>query len=101
MESKTQNHRIKAECGICNKLMRKDHLKRHYQTHIEELTHLQEFTKKQEERIRKIQEIARENNLTIPKKITSNEREYIAQINDICTECLQNCQLHLKKIEVE
>ena len=79
--------------------MRKDHLKRHYQTHIEELTHLQEFTKKQEERIRKIQEIARENNLTIPKKITSNEREYIAQINDDNRkECLQNRQLYLKKI---
>ena len=44
MESKTQNYLIKAVCGICNKLMRKDHLKRHYQTHIEELTRLQEFT---------------------------------------------------------
>ena len=47
MESKMQNPN-KAECGICNKLMRFDHLKRRHQTHIEELTRLQEFNKKQE-----------------------------------------------------
>ena len=100
MESKMKN-RNKAECGVCNKLMRSDHLKRHHQTHIEELIRLQEFNKKQEEKIRKIQEIARENNLAIPKEITSKEREYVDQINDIRTECLQNHQLHLKKIEIE
>ena len=94
-------NRNKAECRVCNKWMRSDHLKRHHQSHIEELTHLQEFNKKQEENIRKIQEIARENNLAIPKKITSKEREYVDQINDIRTECLQNHQLHLKKIEIE
>ena len=100
MESKMQN-RNKTECGVCNKWMRSDHLKRHHQSHIEELTHLQEFNKKQEEKIRKIQEIARENNLAIPKEITSKEREYVDQINDIRTEYLQNRQLYLKKIEID
>ena len=31
MESKNRNK--KAECDVCNKLMRSDHLKRHKQTH--------------------------------------------------------------------
>ena len=100
MESEMQN-RNKAECRVCNKWMRSDHSKRHHQSHIEELTHLQEFNKKQEEKIRKIQEIARENNLAIPKKITSKEREYVDQINDIRTEYLQNRQPYLKWIEIE
>ena len=79
MESKTQNRNRQVECDVCNKWMRSDHLKRHHQSHIEELTHLQEFKKKQEEKIRKIQEIVRENNLAIPKKLTSKEREYVDQ----------------------
>ena len=33
MESKMQNRNKKAECDVCNKLMRSDHLKRHKQTH--------------------------------------------------------------------
>ena len=96
-----QNRNKKAECDVCNKLMRSDHLKRHKQTHKDELKSLQEFNKKQEEKIRKIQEIARENNLAIPKKITSKEREYVDQINDIRTEYLQNRQPYLKWIEIE
>ena len=99
-----QNRNRKAVCDVCSKLMRSDHLKRHKQTHKDllslpdneindELKSLQEFNKKQEEKIRKIQEIARENNLAIPEEITSKEREYVDQINDIRTGCLQNHQL--------
>ena len=111
MESKMQNRNRKAACDVCNKLMRSDHLKRHKQTHKDllslpdneiknELKARQEIKKRQEEKIRKIQEIARENNLAIPEEITSKKREYVDQIDDVRTRCLQNHQLYLKKIEL-
>ena len=111
MESKMQNRNRKAECDVCNKLMRSDNLKRHKQTHKDllslpdneiknELKARQEIKKKQEEKIRKIQEIARENNLAIPEEITSKKHEYVDQIDDVHTRCLQNHQLYLKKIEL-
>ena len=104
MGPKRQDRHKKVECDVCNKLTRSDHLKRHKQTHRDllalsdneiknELKARQEIKKKQEEKIRKIQEIARENNLAIPEEITSKKREYVDQIENVRTRCLQNHQL--------
>ena len=105
-----QNRNRKAACDVCGKPMRSDNLKRHKQTHRDllalsdneiknELKARQEIKERQEEKIRKIEEIARENNLVIPEEITSKKHEY-DQIEDVCTRCLQNHQLYLKKIEL-
>ena len=67
-----QNRNRKAECDVCHKLMRSDNLKRHKQTHRDllslpdnefknELETRQEIKKKQEEKIQKIENIAKEN----------------------------------------
>ena len=103
-----QNRNRKAACDVCGKPMRSDNLKRHKQTHRDllalsdneiknELKVRQEIKERQEKKIRKIEEIARENNLVIPEEITSKKREYIDQIEDVRTRCLQNHQLYLKK----
>ena len=68
MESKTQSRHRKAECNVCGKLMRSDHLKRHKQTHKDllpltddeiknELQARQEIKEKRDEKIQKIKEI--------------------------------------------
>ena len=73
MESKMQNRNRKAECDVCNKLLRSDNLKRHKQTHRDllslpdnefknELESRQEIKKKREEKIQNIEEIAKEKN---------------------------------------
>ena len=111
MGPKRQDRHKKVECDVCNKLMRSDHLKRHKQTHRDllslpvneiknELETRQEIKKKQEERIQKIEEIAKENNLAIPDEITSRKRESVDKIADVRTRCLQNQQLYLEKIEL-
>ena len=111
MGPKRQDRHKKVECDVCNKLMRSDHLKRHKQTHRDllslpvneiknELETRQEIKKKQEERIQKIEEIAKENNLAIPDEITSRKRESVDEIDDVRTRCLQNQQLYLEKIEL-
>ena len=109
MESKTQSRHRKAECNVCNKVMRSDNLKRHKQTHKDllsltdneiknELKARQEIKEKQEEKIRKIEEIARENNLTIPEEIKKHKP--VHQTNDVRARCLQNHKLYLEKIEL-
>ena len=106
-----QNRNKKVECDVCSKIMRSDHLKRHKQTHRDllslpdneiknELETRQEIKKKREERIQKIEEIAKENNLAIPDEITSRKRESVDKIADVRTRCLQNQQLYLEKIEL-
>ena len=101
----------KVECDVCSKLMRSDNLKRHKQTHRDllslpddeiknELETRQEIKKKREEKIQKIEEIAKENNLAIPDEITSRKRESVDKIADVRTRCLQNQQLYLEKIEL-
>ena len=111
MGPKRQDRHKKVECDVCNKLMRSDHLKRHKQTHRDllslpvneiknELETRQEIKKKREEKIQKIEEIAKENNLAIPDEITSRKRESVDEIDDVRTRCLQNQQLYLEKIEL-
>ena len=106
MESKTQSRHRKAECNVCGKLMRSDHLKRHKQTHKDllsltddeiknELQPRQEIKEKREEKIQKIKEIARENNLSIPEEVKKHN-----QTNDVRARCLQNHKLYLEKIEL-
>ena len=109
MES--QDRHRKAECNVCGKSMRSDHLKRHKQIHKDllslsddeirkELKSRQDIKKNQEEKIQKIEEIARENDLAIPEEIVSKKREAVDKIDDVRTRCLQNHQLYLRKIEL-
>ena len=106
-----QNRNKKAECDECGKRMRSDNLMRHKQTHRDllslpvneiknELETRQEIKKKREEKIQKIEEIAKKNNLAIPDEITSRKRESVDEIDDVRTRCLQNQQLYLEKIEL-
>ena len=98
-------------CDMCNKSMRSNNLKRHKQTHKDllslpdneiknELETRQEIKKKQQEKIRKIEEIARENDLAIPEEVVSRKRESVDEIDDVRARCLQNHQLYLEKIEM-
>ena len=111
MESKMQNRNRKAECNVCGKAMRSDHLKRHKKIHKnllslpdneikDELKSRQEIKKKQEEKIQKVVEIARENDLAIPDEIVSKKRESAEKIDDVRAKCLQSQQLYLEKIEL-
>ena len=111
MESKMQNRNRKAECNVCGKAMRSDHLKRHKKIHKDllslpdneikdELKSRQEIKKKQEEKIQKVVEIARENDLAIPDEIVSEKRESVEKIDDVRAKCLQSQQLYLEKIEL-
>ena len=101
MESKMQDRHKKVECDVCSKLMRSDNLKRHKQTHRDllslpvneiknELETRQEIKKKREEKIQKIEEIAKENNLAIPEEILNKKRESVDEIDDVRTRLLQN-----------
>ena len=105
------NRNRNAECDVCGKLMRSDNLTRHKQTHKDllslpddeiknELVTRQEIKKKQEEKIQRIEEIAKENDLAIPEEIVSRKRESVDEIDDVRTRCLQNQQLYLEKIEL-
>ena len=64
----------------------------------DELQSREEFKKKREEKIQRIEEIAKENNLTIPDEIIEQRKSN--EIDDIRTRCLQNYQLYLEKIEI-
>ena len=109
MKSKMQDRNRQVECDVYGKPMRSNNLKRHKKTHKDllslpdneikdELQSREEFKKKREEKIQKIEEIAKENNLTIPDEII--EKRKSNEIDDIRTRCLQNYQLYLEKIEI-
>ena len=111
MESKIQDRHKTVVCDICDKSMRSNNLRRHKQTHKDllslpddeiknELVTRQEIKKKQEEKIQRIEEIAKENDLAIPEEIVSRKRESVDEIDDVRTRCLQNQQLYLEKIEL-
>ena len=81
-------------CTICDKPMRSNNLKQHKQIRKDllslpddeiknELKSRQEIKKKKEEKIQKVVEIAKENNLAIPKEIKreSTEDNYYKIIN--------------------
>ena len=98
-------------CTICDKPMKSDNLKRHKKTHKDllslpddeiknELQTRQELKKKREVRIQKIEEIEKENNLSIPDEIINRKRKSVNQIDDVRARCLQNHQLYLEKIEL-
>ena len=93
-------------CTICDKPMRSDNLKRHKQIHKDllslpddeiknELKSRQKIKKKKEEKIQKVVEIAKENNLAIPKEIKRESTN-----DNVRTRLLQNHQLYLEKIEL-
>ena len=111
MESKTQNRHRKVECDVCSKRMRSDHLKRHKKIHKDllsipddklkaELKRRQKIKKQQEEKIQKVVEIVKENDLALPEEIVSKKSELIEKIDDVRTKCLQSQQLYLEKIEL-
>ena len=94
-------------CNICEKPMRSDHIKRHKKSHKDllslsdneikdELQYREEFKKKREEKIQRIEEIAKENNLAIPDEIAEKGKSD----KIVHTRCLQNYQLYLEKIEI-
>ena len=62
----------------------------------DELQSREEFKKKREEKIQRIEEIAKENNLAIPDEIAEKGKSD----KIVCTRCLQNYQLYLEKIEI-
>ena len=104
-----QDRHRQIECDVCYRPMRSNNLHRHKKTHKDllslpdneikdELQSREEFKKKREEKIQKIEEIAKENNLTIPDEII--EKRKSNEIDDIRTRCLQNYQLYLEKIEI-
>ena len=67
----------------------------------DELENRQEIRKKQEEeKIQKVVEIARENNLALPEEIVSKKRKSAEEIDDVRARCLQNQKLYLEKIEL-
>ena len=86
MQSKTKDRHRQVECGICNKVMRSDNLKRPKKVHKDllslpdneikdELKSRQEIKKKQEEKIQKVVEIARANNLAVPDEIIEKKHK--------------------------
>ena len=94
-------------CNICEKPMRSDHIKRHKKSHKDllspsdneikdKLQCREEFKKKREEKIQRIEEIAKENNLAIPDEIAEKGKSD----KIVRTRCLQNYQLYLEKIEI-
>ena len=101
-----QNRNKKVECDVCLKRMRSDHLIRHKLTHKDllslpedqirvELEARQAIKEKQEAKVKKIKEIAQENNLSIPEEIRKR-----VDVENVRTRCLQNYQLFLEKIEI-
>ena len=104
-----QDRHRQIECDVCYRPMRSDNLHRHKKTHKDllslpdneikdELQSREEFKKMREEKIQKIEEIAKENNLTIPDEII--EKRKSNEIDNIRARCLQNYQLYLEKIEI-
>ena len=80
METKSQNRNKTVVCDVCLKWMRSDNLQRHKLIHKDllslpddeikdELKARQIVKEKQEAKIRRIEEIARDNNLSIPEEI--------------------------------
>ena len=109
MESKMQDRHRQVECDVYGKPMRSNNLKRHKKTHKDllslpdneikdELKSRQEIKKKHEEKIQKVVEIARENDLPIPEEIIN--KKSAEEINDVYARCLRSQQLYLKKIEL-
>ena len=106
-----QDRHRQVECDVCSKPMRSDNLKRHKETHKDllslpdneikdELKSRQEIKKRHEEKIQKVVEIARENDLPIPEEIINRKHESTEEIDDVYARCLQNHQLYLEKIEL-
>ena len=98
-----QDRHRQIECDVCYRPMRSNNLHRHKKIHKDllslpdneikdELQSREEFKKKREEKIQKIEEIAKENNLTIPDEI-AEKRKSVNKIDDVRTRRLQNYQL--------
>ena len=111
MESKIQDRHKIVVCDVCNKCMRSDNLKRHKQTHKdifsltdeeikEELKARQEVNKKQQVKLQRIEDIAKENDLVVPEEVIRRKRKSVDKIDDVRARCLQNHQLYLEKIEL-
>ena len=104
MESKMQDRHRQVECDVYGKPMRSNNLKRHKKTHKDllslpdneikdELKSRQEIKKRHEEKIQKVVEIARENDLPIPEEIINRKRESGEEIDDVYARCLRSQQL--------
>ena len=98
------------QCTICKKWMRSDNLKGHMNVHKdlldlpddqleEELRARHDIQQEREAKIRKIEKIAKENDLAIPEEIVSSKRQS-AEETDVRARCLQNHRLYLEKIEL-
>ena len=91
MELKMQDRHKTVMCDVCNKYMRSSSLQRHKQVHKyilslpydeikEELRSRQKIKKKQEVKIRRIEEIARENGLATPEEIVSGNTNQLMRL---------------------
>ena len=98
------------QCTICKKWMRSNNLKGHMKVHKdlldlpddqleEELRARHDIQQEREAKIRKIEKIAKENDLAIPEEIVSSKRQS-AEETDVRARCLQNHRLYLEKIQV-
>ena len=98
------------QCTICKKWMRSNNLKGHMKVHKdlldlpddqleEELRARHDIQQEREAKIRKIEKIAKENDLAIPEEIVSSKRQS-AEETDVRARCLQNHRLYLEKIEL-
>ena len=99
------------QCTICKKWMRSDNLKGHMKVHKdlldlpddqleEELRARHDIQQEREAKIRKIEKIAKENDLAIPEEIVSSKRQSAEETDDVRARCLQNHRLYLEKIEL-
>ena len=99
------------QCTICKKWMRSDKLKGHMKVHKdlldlpddqleEELRARHDIQQEREAKIRKIEKIAKENDLAIPEEIVSSKRQSAEETDDVRARCLQNHRLYLEKIEL-
>ena len=99
------------QCTICKKWMRSNNLKGHMKVHKdlldlpddqleEELRARHDIQQEREAKIRKIEKIAKENDLAIPEEIVSSKRQSAEETDDVRTRCLQNHRLYLEKIQV-
>ena len=99
------------QCTICKKWMRSNNLKGHMKVHKdlldlpddqleEELRARHDIQQEREAKIRKIEKIAKENDLAIPEEIVSSKRQSAEETDDVRARCLQNHRLYLEKIQV-
>ena len=99
------------QCTICKKWMRSNNLKGHMKVHKdlldlpddqleEELRARHDIQQEREAKIRKIEKIAKENDLAIPEEIVSRKRQSAEETDDVRARCLQNQRLYLEKIEL-